>query len=148
LSFQWLKKSPFNYFPENPINGSQTDQSVCRDKIFMTVANLSLGADHTRTPSQPLESRTFKEGAIYLYGWRRTIYSLQHTYATFRLQEGVNPYILAKNMGTSVAMLEDFYGHTSNVSSVDELTGKGPKHRGHGQRATLPSTFWASHQVD
>jgi integrase len=56
------------------------------------------------------------------YGCRRTIYSLRHTYATFRLQEGVNPYILARNMGTSVAMLEDFYGHTSNVSSVDELT--------------------------
>lgn len=55
------------------------------------------------------------------FGQRRTIYSLRHTYATFRLQEGVNHYILAQNMGTSVAMLEQFYGHTSNVTAADEL---------------------------
>ena len=30
-------------------------------------------------------------------------------------------------MGTSVAMLESFYGHTSNVTSVDELTKYTPK---------------------
>jgi integrase len=56
------------------------------------------------------------------FGQRRTIYSLRHTYATFRLQEGVNHYTLAKNMGTSVAMLEKYYGHTSNVAAADELT--------------------------
>lgn len=56
------------------------------------------------------------------FGQRRTIYSLRHTYATFRLQEGVNHYTLAKNMGTSVAMLEKHYGHTSNVAAADELT--------------------------
>jgi integrase len=56
------------------------------------------------------------------FGQTRTIYSLRHTYATFRLHEGVNHYALAKNMGTSVAMLEQFYGHTSNVTAADELT--------------------------
>lgn len=56
------------------------------------------------------------------YGNKRSIYSLRHTYATFRLQEGVNQFILARNMGTSVAMLENFYGHTSNVAAADELT--------------------------
>lgn len=60
--------------------------------------------------------------AVDSHGARRTIYSLRHTYATFRLQEGVNQYALARNMGTSVAMLEDFYGHTTNVGMVDELT--------------------------
>ena len=45
-------------------------------------------------------------------GQRRVIYSLRHTYATFRLHEGVNAYTLARNMGTSVKMLESFYGHT------------------------------------
>jgi integrase len=52
----------------------------------------------------------------------RTIYSLRHTYATNSLQHSVNHYALAKNMDTSVAMLENFYGHTSNVASADELT--------------------------
>jgi integrase len=58
-------------------------------------------------------------------GDKRTIYSLRHTYATFRLQEGVHQFVLAKNMGTSVAMLEKHYGHTSNVSSAAELTKGG-----------------------
>ena len=55
----------------------------------------------------------------------RTIHSLRHTYATFRLQEGVHQFVLAKNMGTSVAMLEKHYGHTSNVASAAELTKSG-----------------------
>lgn len=56
------------------------------------------------------------------YGQKRTIYSLRHTYATFRLHEGVHQFTLARNMGTSVAMLEKYYGHTSNITSADELT--------------------------
>ena len=56
------------------------------------------------------------------FGDKRTVYSLRHTYATFRLQEGVNHYALAQNMGTSVSMLEQHYGHTTNVSAADELT--------------------------
>jgi integrase len=58
-------------------------------------------------------------------GDRRTIYSLRHTYATYRLQEGVNHYVLARNMGTSVKMQEQYYGRTSNRAMADELT----KHR-------------------
>lgn len=56
------------------------------------------------------------------FGQRRTIYSLRHTYATTRIEAGVNHYALAKNMGTSVAMLERFYGHTTNIGMADELT--------------------------
>jgi integrase len=59
------------------------------------------------------------------HGNKRTIYSLRHTYATFRLQEGVHQFVLARNMGTSVAMLEKHYGHTSNVASAAELTKSG-----------------------
>jgi integrase len=128
-----------------------------------------------RKPKTELESKSFKDGAIYLFkradyvkptwfcrvkvpgakgyisqstkttdehaaykfaddlfhkalvshGEKRTIYSLRHTYATFRLQEGVHQFVLAKNMGTSVAMLEKHYGHTSNVASAAELTKGG-----------------------
>ncbi len=56
------------------------------------------------------------------HGNQRTIYSLRHTYATFRLQEGVHQYILAQNMDTSTAMLEKHYGHTINVVNAAELT--------------------------
>jgi len=54
-------------------------------------------------------------------GQRRTIYSLRHTYATFRLQ-GVNHFVLARNMGTSLKMLEQFYGQVSNRAMAGELT--------------------------
>ena len=66
-------------------------------------------------------------------GERRTIYSLRHTYATFRLHEGVNHFVLARNMGTSVKMLEQFYGHTSNRAMADELTKSRAK-----EKKTLP----------
>ena len=62
-------------------------------------------------------------------GQRRVIYSLRHTYATFRLHEGVNHFTLARNMGTSVKMLESFYGHTSNRAMASELTKTRSKER-------------------
>ena len=55
-------------------------------------------------------------------GDKRTLYSLRHTYATFRLAHGVDVYKLAKNMGTSVEMIEKFYGHTTNQGNAAELT--------------------------
>lgn len=56
------------------------------------------------------------------HGDLRSLYSLRHTYATFCLQHGVQVYTLAKNMGTSVAMIEQYYGHTTNIASAAELT--------------------------
>lgn len=56
------------------------------------------------------------------HGDVRTLYSLRHTYATFCLQHGVHQFTLARNMGTSVAMLEQYYGHTSNIAAATELT--------------------------
>jgi integrase len=56
------------------------------------------------------------------YGRRRTIYSLRHTYATFRLREGTHHFHLAQNMGTSVKMLEEYYGHVRSRDVAEELT--------------------------
>ena len=55
-------------------------------------------------------------------GDTRTIYSLRHTYATFRLMNGVDSYVLSKNLGTSVKMIELHYGHTTNRGFASELT--------------------------
>lgn len=76
------------------------------------------------------------------YGQRRTIYSLRHTYATTRLQQGVNQYVLARNMGTSVAMLEDFYGHTTNVGMVGELTKFIPRKKTAGKKSAASAYDW------
>jgi len=51
-----------------------------------------------------------------------TLYSLRHTYATFRIINGVSHYFIASNMGTSVEMLMKFYGHLVNESVADEIT--------------------------
>ncbi|CUW37512.1 putative defective integrase; Qin prophage [Magnetospirillum sp. XM-1] len=52
-----------------------------------------------------------------------TIYSLRHTYAHFRIvYGGVNDvYLLAQNMGTSVQMIEKYYGHLEPLHRKDEL---------------------------
>ncbi|MEO8206574.1 MAG: site-specific integrase [Chthoniobacterales bacterium] len=54
-------------------------------------------------------------------GKRRSTYCFRHTYATFRLIEGVDIYFLAKQMGTSVKMIEDHYGHITPVKNADRI---------------------------
>ena len=53
-----------------------------------------------------------------------TLYSLRHTYITFRLMYGKNLsiYHLANNCGTSVAMIEQYYSHARPDHFVDELS--------------------------
>ena len=45
----------------------------------------------------------------------------RHTYAAFRLTEGVDVYFLAKQMGTSVKIIEDHYGHVTPVKNADRI---------------------------
>jgi hypothetical protein len=42
-------------------------------------------------------------------------------YATFRLTEGVDVYFLAKQMGTSVKMIEDHYGHITPAKNAERI---------------------------
>jgi len=73
--------------------------------------------------------RALKEAGILFAsgGKKRVPYSLRHTYATMRLGEGVNVFQLAANMGTSVEMIENFYGkkRMRDPKMATELT----KHR-------------------
>jgi integrase len=54
-------------------------------------------------------------------GKRRSAYCFRHTYATFRLTEGVDVYFLAKQMGTSVMMIENHYGHINPVKNAERI---------------------------
>ena len=55
-------------------------------------------------------------------GNRRTLYSLRHTYATFRILYASAPYqILALQMGTSVNMIEQHYAHLKVEDSAELL---------------------------
>jgi len=52
-------------------------------------------------------------------GTPRSIYCFRHTYATLRLAEGVDAYLLAEQMGTSVKMIQDHYGHVNTIKHAD-----------------------------
>ena len=60
-------------------------------------------------------------------GMARTIYSLRHFYATQRLSHDASPFLLAKQMGTSVEMLEKFYGQTVTSALAAQITKGTPK---------------------
>ena len=60
----------------------------------------------------------------------QTTYCFRHTYATMRLSEGVDVYILAEQIGTSVKMIEQHYGHAHQT--------RRPRVDGHGGMASLP----------
>jgi len=51
----------------------------------------------------------------------RTTYCFRHTYATMRLSEGVDVYILSEQMGTSVKMIEQHYGHVNTIKHADRV---------------------------
>jgi len=51
----------------------------------------------------------------------RTLYSLRHTYATFALADGVDIHTVARQMGTSVLMLEKHYSKLTPMLSAEKL---------------------------
>ena len=54
-------------------------------------------------------------------GIPRSTYCFRHTYGTFRLSEGVDVYILAEQMGTSVKMIENHWGHVNTRKQADRV---------------------------
>ena len=88
------------------------------DRVFTT---------HTGEPALSLYKNMIEdlltEASLRLgpSGIPRSTYSFRHTYATFRLSEGIDSYFLAQQMGTSVKMIEDHYGHVSPVKNADRI---------------------------
>ena len=54
-------------------------------------------------------------------GTERSSYCFRHTYATLRLSEGVNDLMLAEQMGTSVQIIQQHYGHIHPVKNADRI---------------------------
>ena len=55
------------------------------------------------------------------HGNARTLYSLRHTYATVQIIAGIDYHKLAKNMGTSIVILERHYSHLTPTLAAKEL---------------------------
>jgi integrase len=56
-------------------------------------------------------------------GLPRSLYSLRHYYATQRVLEGMSFGLLAKQMGTSVLMIERHYSHLKPLMAAEQLAG-------------------------
>ncbi len=57
-------------------------------------------------------------------GQQRTLYSLRHTYATLALLgDGMDVHTLARQMGTSIMMIERHYSHLTPRLRKDVLAG-------------------------
>jgi integrase len=71
---------------------------------------------------------------------KRSLYSLRHTYAHMSiLNESMDVYTLAKQMGTSVKMIEQHYGHLKPAQKADVIAGKrmGSKKKTLGQAVVV-----------
>ena len=55
---------------------------------------------------------------------QRTLYSLRHTYATFALMDGIGIHELARQMGTSVGMLEQHYSKITPELLAEKFAGR------------------------
>jgi hypothetical protein len=84
-------------------------------------------------PVRITQTRTRRPSAESLNGLFRqvrstsdkfTLYSLRHFYAVQAIVNGLDIYVIARNMGTSVAIIESYYGkHATSVQSAGKLGG-------------------------
>jgi len=56
-------------------------------------------------------------------GEKYTLYSLRHFYAVMHLRRGLSVYALCRNMGTSVQMIEKYYGKHATAPAFAEALG-------------------------
>ena len=77
------------------------------DRVFTNVTGKPAKTLYSSLIADLMNEANLREGT---QGVPRSTYSFRHTYATLRLQEGVDVYFLAEQMGTSVQMIENHYG--------------------------------------
>ena len=81
-----------------------------------------------QTSWQKMFESYLKEHNLLIYpitSNKRVFYSLRHTYATLALTNDQVPiHTLAKQMGTSVLMIEKHYSHLKVVQAIDQLRGE------------------------
>ena len=95
-------------------------------------------------------SKTFitqlKEWNLYISkdGKPRPYYSLRHLYACQRIKSGVEVYVLALNMGTSVKQIENHYSHVLAIQRTPELI-KGTKKSKFQRQAEVIGGWYGNH---
>ncbi|MEM7058618.1 MAG: hypothetical protein AAF557_13575 [Pseudomonadota bacterium] len=81
--------------------------------------------DHKKQFNRVLEELELK---LDRQGNRRTLYSLRHSYISFRPLEGADIYQIAKNRRTSVEMIEKHYAvHLKNALDASAINVRKPR---------------------
>ena len=88
------------------------------NRVFTTVTGEPAKSLYKALITDLLTEANLREGT---QGVPRSTYCFRHTYATLRLQEGVDVYFLAEQMGTSVKMIEEHYGHVNTIKHADRV---------------------------
>ncbi|MBD8893240.1 tyrosine-type recombinase/integrase [Roseibium litorale] len=88
------------------------------DAVFTIINGKPAKFLYSDTVKQLLEEADLRDGPGDI---PRSTYCFRHTYATMRLSEGVDVYILAEQMGTSVKMIENHYGHVNTIKHADRV---------------------------
>ena len=66
-----------------------------------------------------------RDSGLNKNGENKTLYSLRHTYAHLAiLENNMDVYALSKQMGTSVKMIEQYYGHITPAHIANKLAGR------------------------
>ncbi|OYX12500.1 MAG: integrase [Rhizobiales bacterium 32-66-8] len=140
--FERIREATRQY-RRDPAEDSEAPEVVFRpeDRVFTTVTGEPAKSLYQAMIEDLLVQAKLREGAS---GVPRSTYCFRHTYATFRLAEGVDVYFLAEQMGTSVKMIEEHYGHVNTIKHADlVLQGMGGWDPGAGE-ATAADTVKAS----
>ena len=88
------------------------------DRVFTDPMGQPATSLYSSLVADLLKKANLREGA---QGYPRSTYCFRHTYATLRLEAGVDVYALAEQMGTSVQLLERRYGHVDLVKHAHHL---------------------------
>jgi integrase len=106
--------------------GSMTFEQLLKKKLQVPVFRLASG-DTTTNLNQTFEQFLKDSGLLFGVGSdaKRTLYSLRHTYATLQLMDGRGIHELAKQMGTSVQMLEQHYSKITPELMAYEFASRG-----------------------
>jgi len=116
--FERIREATRQYRHEAAKEGEAVPEVEFRleDRVFTTITGEPAKSLYQAMIEDLLIKAKLREGAS---GVPRSTYCFRHTYATFRLAEGVDVYFLAEQMGTSVKMIEEHYGHVNTVKHAD-----------------------------
>jgi integrase len=123
LNVRGKKKNRRLVAPENVADYLERIRKIAKvtgpdDHVFSTFEGERDTTVYSRMVREMLVATGLLKGPA---GTERSSYCFRHTYATLRLSEGVNDIMLAEQMGTSVQIVQDHYGHIHPVKNADRI---------------------------